>query len=92
MIKILRRRFIGITMLSVFIVLAVIFSAVIISNYLTIDRNMQMRMDLLIENGGSFLLFDGKHPENSDMPGNGDMPNSFGKPDGKGRNFRRDSL
>lgn len=90
MIKTLRRRFIGITMLSVFIVLAVIFSAVIISNYLTIDRNMQMRMDLLIENGGSFLLFDGKNPENSDMPGNGDMPNPFGKSDGKrGKDFKR---
>nr|MCR5452040.1 hypothetical protein [Lachnospiraceae bacterium] len=60
MIRSLRKKFIAITMLSVFLVLFAIFFAIIISNYISVITAAEERMDLLVENGGSFLDFEDK--------------------------------
>ena len=55
MINDLRRRFILVTTLSVLLVLGVILGGINISNFMTVDSNLEERMDLLVNFGGSFL-------------------------------------
>ena len=53
MIRNLRRRFIGITMLSVILVLTLLIGGINLANYRSINKNLDLRLDLLEENGGS---------------------------------------
>lgn len=61
MIKRLRQKFIGIAMLSMFVVLAIIIGAINIMNYQNIVRDADAILTLLSDNGGYFPKI--KHPE-----------------------------
>lgn len=54
MIKKLRIKLILLTMISVILVLGVMMSGIIISNYASTTRDVDMILDRLIENGGNF--------------------------------------
>ena len=62
MIYKLQRKFILISMISVFIVLSAITVFINISNYININKNASRTIDLILENGGQFP----KHPKNKD--------------------------
>ncbi|MCR5784771.1 MAG: HAMP domain-containing histidine kinase [Eubacterium sp.] len=66
MIKKLRWRFISISMFSIAIVLTVIIGSINIANYYNINNNINTRIELIINNGGSFPDLSGANPnENS---------------------------
>lgn len=54
MINTLRRRFIVVTMISVFVVLFVIMGAINITNYMNVVSNAEKTISLIRENGGTF--------------------------------------
>jgi len=54
MIKSLRRRFILISMCSIALVLLLIIGSINISNYMNIGNSMEIRLDFIANNGGSF--------------------------------------
>ncbi|MGN1479953.1 MAG: sensor histidine kinase [Acutalibacteraceae bacterium] len=71
MIKSLRKKFIAITMCSLVCVLSLIIIFINAANFHTVDQNLQKRIDIIIENGGTI-------PTPTDEDKNGDR-----KPDGK---------
>ena len=54
MIRELRKKFIAASMLAILIVLALIIGIIDIANYLNVDKSTRQRMEMLIENEGSF--------------------------------------
>lgn len=68
MIYKLRRRFIAAAMVSIFIVLTILISAINISNFHNINENADMILDLLMENGGSFPMKQKNHDGFKPMP------------------------
>lgn len=54
MLKKLRRKFIVVAMLSVSIVLLVIVGTINIANYVTTARALEVRLQLIADNGGTF--------------------------------------
>ncbi|MBQ7677524.1 MAG: HAMP domain-containing histidine kinase, partial [Lachnospiraceae bacterium] len=58
MIKNLRRKFIAVTMLSVVIVLALLMGMINYANFRNVNRNLDMRLNLIEENGGTLPAFD----------------------------------
>ena len=77
MIRGLRRRFIGVSMLAILIVLALIIGIIDIANYMNVDNMAKQRMDMLIANEGTFDAFKAG-PMNPMEP-----PNMNGFPDNK---------
>ena len=67
MIKKLRRKFIAVSVLSVFVVLTVIMSAINILNYSRVVRDSDAVLNVLAENNGQFPKREGgyKHKERS---------------------------
>lgn len=57
MIKKLRKKFIGVAMLSVFTVLTLILGSILLSNYADIKKGADERIDLIEYNGGTFPLW-----------------------------------
>lgn len=56
MIYTLRRKFIAAAMASLFIVLTILISVINISNFQNINRNADMILNILMENGGTFPM------------------------------------
>lgn len=54
MLKLLRRKFILISMLSVAFVLAIIITCINIANYIDVNKFADVRLDIIEANGGSF--------------------------------------
>ena len=54
MIRELRKKFIAASMLAILIVLALIIGIIDMANYRNVDKSTRLRMELLIENEGSF--------------------------------------
>ncbi|MBP5265601.1 MAG: HAMP domain-containing histidine kinase, partial [Lachnospiraceae bacterium] len=54
MIRELRKKFIAASMLAILIVLALIIGIIDMANYLNVDKSTRQRMEMLIENEGSF--------------------------------------
>ncbi len=94
MIRRLRRKFIAITMLSVFLVLFTLIGIINFANYHNINRSLDLRLDMLEENGGN--LDPGKMhaggrpgqnpPDSKTPPSNGQASDDFSdtreKPEG----------
>ena len=55
-------------MLSVVLVLGILLTAINVFNYVTVDGNLEERMELLVENGGNFMEFKEKLFKPSDTP------------------------
>lgn len=54
MIKTLQKRFIAISMLSIFMVLLLIIGSINVINYMDINRSLDMRLNILADNDGNF--------------------------------------
>lgn len=57
MIKILRRKFISIAMLSTSLVLFVIIASINVANYISMNSTLDVRLELIADNGGRFPDF-----------------------------------
>ena len=73
MIKSLRKKFIAITMCSVILVLAFIIGSINIAGFRDVDRNADILLEIISENGGTFPRLDdvhkeGKKPRNNISP------------------------
>ena len=77
MIKKLRIRFILTAMLSIAIVLAIIIGSINIANYYNINNNLNARIELISNNGGSFPDLNNENPDKniSPMPGQNSADN-----------------
>lgn len=58
MIKTLRNKFIKIAMLSISLVLIVIIGSINLANYINISHNIDSKLELILQNGGTFPKMD----------------------------------
>ena len=69
MIKILRRKFISIAMLSTSLVLFVIIASINVANYISMNSTLDARLELIADNGGRFPDFiQAPAPSDADIP------------------------
>ena len=69
MIKILRRKFISIAMLSTSLVLFVIIASINVANYISMNSTLDVRLELIADNGGRFPDFiQAPAPSDADIP------------------------
>lgn len=73
MLKKLRRKFIVVAMLSVSIVLLAIVGTINIANYVTINRALEVRLQLIADNGGTFPDMMPEKPDEADIAGKSDV-------------------
>ena len=84
MIHKLRRKFISVAMLSMFLVLALIVGTLNVANYISMTLQADRLLDILIENNGAFPeTFMGRKVEFEDRnpPGSEGFPGSEEKPE-----------
>ena len=68
MINKLRHKFIMAAMLSIFVVLFLIIGTINIANFLSVNRGLNNRLDLISQNGGTFPDLMNDHPPKDEPP------------------------